>query len=232
MKKSIIFGYNLFDLILLGAGLVTLTVLTIIFSSPWYIYINTILALLCVFTQAKGQVITQFLGIACFTFYIYISFMQKLYGEVILYVFIMMPIYIYGALHWLKNRNNKDKSIVNVRKSLPKTEIIIMLIAVVFVFFGVYYLLKALNTAQLLLSTIAFVSTVPAVYLLARRCIWNQVVFLLNDIFVPIIWLNFALQGNLTLIVMVVYHIFQVIYDLYGIYVWLKLEKQQKNDRV
>ena len=107
-----------------------------------------------------------------------------------------------------------------------------MLIAVVFVFFGVYYLLKALNTAQLLLSTIVFVSTVPAVYLLARRCIWNQVVFLLNDVFVPIIWLNFALQGNLTLIVMVVYHIFQIIYDLYGIYVWLKLEKQQKNDRV
>ena len=229
MKKTIIFGYNLFDLILLGTGLVSLTVVSMVFSSPWYIYVNTILALLCVFTQAKGQVITQFLGIACFIFYIYISFTQKLYGEVILYTFIMMPIYLYGAVHWFKNRNNKDKSIVNVRKTLPKLEIILMLIAVVIIFFGVYYLLKALNTAQLTLSTIAFVSTVPAVYLLARRCIWNQVVFLLNDIFVPIMWLNFAIQGDLTLIVMVIYHIFQIVYDIYGLVVWLKLEKQQKN---
>ncbi len=223
MKKSIIFGYNIIDLILLGTGLISLMVVSIVFSSPWYIFVNTILALLCVFTQAKGQVITQFFGIICFIFYSYISFKQKLYGEVILYIFVMLPIYIYGALHWLKNRNNNDKSIVNVRKSLPKTEVIIMLIAVFIMFFCVYYLLKALNTAQLLLSTIAFTSTVPAVYLLARRSIWNQVVFLLNDIFVPIMWLNFAIQGDLTLIVMVLYHIFQIIYDVYGLYVWLKL---------
>ena len=227
MKKSIIFGYNLLEIIMLILGLCSLAVSAIVCNSPWYIWVNTTLALLCVFTQAKGQIITQFLGIASFFFYIYISYVQKLYGEVIMYGVIMLPIYFYGTAHWLKNRNKKDKSIVIVRKTLPKLEIILMLIGLVIVSFGVYFLLKALNTAQLISSTIAFVVTLPGVYLLARRCVWNQAAFLLNDIFVPILWLAFILDGDLTVMPIFVCHIFQIVYDLYGLFVWFKLEKNQ-----
>ena len=95
-------GYNIIDAILVLIGIITVTVTSILFSSPWYIILN------CVFTQAKGKVITQFLGIAYFSMYSIISYTQRYYGEAIVYIFMMIPMYIYGAIHWLMNRDKKE----------------------------------------------------------------------------------------------------------------------------
>ena len=229
MKKINILGYNLLDLILLGLGIMTISVVSIIFKSPWYILISTLLGLICVFTQAKGQIITQFIGAFYFCFYIFISYTQKLYGEAILYLIIMLPLYIYGIIHWLKNRNKKD-NVVIVRSNLSKKEWMFISIAFVFLSFGVYFLLKLLNTAQLIISTLSFISMLPAVYLLSRRCKWNQVAFLINDFIVPILWLAMIMSGEFILIPLCVYHIFQITYDIYGLINWTKLEKKQKQE--
>ncbi len=228
MKKINFLGYNLIDLILLGTGLVTITTISIIFKSPWYILINTILGLFCVFTQAKGKVSTQFIGAIYFCFYIFISYSQQLYGEAILYLVIMLPMYIYGIINWLKNRDKKE-NIVIVKSNLSMKEWLFMSVALVVLSAIVFFLLKALNTAQVVISTFSFISMLPAVYLLVRRCKWNQVAFLINDFIVPILWLVMILNGNLILIPLCVYHIFQVTYDVYGLINWIKLEKKQKH---
>ena len=108
-------GYNILDLILILVGVITVTTTSIIFHSQWYIILNTILGLLCVFTQAKGKIATQFIGVIYFCFYIAISYSQKYYGEAILYLTIMLPMYVYGVIHWLKNRDEKDQNTVLVR---------------------------------------------------------------------------------------------------------------------
>ncbi len=227
MKKINILGYNLLDLILLGVGVITISTISIIFKSNWYIFVNTILGLLCVFTQAKGKVSTQFIGAIYFCFYIFISYSQQLYGEAILYLVIMLPMYIYGIIHWLNNRNKKD-NVVIVRSNLSKIEWIFMSVGLIFVTVFIFLLLKVLNTAQVTISTLSFVSMLPAVYLLARRCKWNQVAFLVNDFIVPILWIAMVMNGNFNLIPLCVYHIFQITYDIYGLINWIKLEKEQK----
>ena len=227
MKKFNVCGYGLLDLFLIGTGIVTITILSIVFKSPWYVLVNALLALLCVFTQAKGKVSTQFIGAVYFCFYIFITYSQKLYGEAILYLTIMLPMYVYGIVHWLKNRNKKD-NVVIVRSNLSKREWLFMSVALVVVSIGVYFLLKVLGTAELLISTLSFVSMLPAVYLLIRRCKWNQVVFLINDVIVPLLWLAMVLNGQTIFVTLVVYHFFQLTYDVYGFVNWIKLEKQQK----
>lgn len=94
-------GYNILDLILILTGIIVVTITWILFGSPWYIIVSTLLGLLCVFTQAKGKISTQFIGIIYFCFYIFISYTQKYYGEALLYLSIMLPMYIYGVIHWL-----------------------------------------------------------------------------------------------------------------------------------
>ena len=182
------------------------------------------------FTQAKGKVITQFLGIFYFAFYIVISYFQSYYGEVILYSIIMIPLYIYGIIHWLRNRDKKE-NVVIVRSNLSKKEWIWSSACFVLVCVGVFFLLKALGTAQLWLSTIVFVSILPAVYLLVRRVKWNQVAFLFNDIALPILWLVLVFEGRLEFIPMCVGHLFQVVYDIYGLIEWNRLEKKQKAEK-
>lgn len=225
-----ILGYNVLDIILLFSGLITITTVSIVFNSPWYILTSTLFGLLCVFTQAKGKVINQFLCVVYFIFYIIISYTQAVYGEAILYLIIMLPLYIYGCIHWLKNRDKKD-NVVLVRGNLSKKEWLIFSLCLCGVAVGVFFVLKALNTAEVWVSTLAFVSMLPAVYLLVRRCKWNQVAFLINDFIVPIIWLLLIINGSTILIPMFVGYFFQITYDVYGLINWIKLEKKQKADK-
>lgn len=224
-------GYNILDLILISTGAIVCIVSGILFCSKWYIIVNTLLALFCVFTQAKGKVITQFIGIFHFCFYIFICYTLKFYGEALVYLLVMMPLYIYGTIHWLANRQKKD-NIVIVRKNLSKTEWLIFAMCCVVVSAAVYFLLKALNTSQLIINWLSFITILPAVYLLARRSKWNLVVFLVNDFVVPILWIVLVVQGDLSFIPMCIYHIFQTVYDIYGLTQWIKLEKMQQIDKV
>lgn len=56
-------GYNILDLLLILCGIITVTITSIVFHSKWYIILNTILGLLCVFTQVKGKIVTQFIWV-------------------------------------------------------------------------------------------------------------------------------------------------------------------------
>lgn len=219
-------GYNILDLILILLGVGSVAVTAIIFKSGWLILCQSILCLLTVFTQAKGKVITQFLGIINFILYIIISYKEHLYGEAILYLVVLIPMYVYGLIHWLKNKSNQD-DVVLVRSNLSLKEWIIMGISLIFVTIGTYFLLKILNTAQLVVSTFSFVSMLPAVYLLARRCKWNQFAFLLNDFFVIVLWIVMS-TSSLIFVPMILCFFFQLVYDVYGIFEWFKLEKKQK----
>ena len=229
MKLKTWKGYNIIDLILISLGLITVIITGILIQSKWYIIINTILGLLCVFTQAKGKIATQFIGIIYFCFYIFISYKEQLYGEALLYLIIMLPMYIYGVIHWLANKDKKD-NVVIVRNNLSKKEWLFSSLGFVLVSVGVFFLLKALNTSQLIVSTLSFISMLPAVYLLIRRCKWNQVGFLINDFIVPILWLFLVIEGNLYILPLCIYHIFQITYDVYGLIEWIKLEKRQKEE--
>lgn len=118
-------GYNVVDLLLLASGLVTIVVTSIVFKSQWLIIVNSLLGLLCVFMQAKGKIATQFIGIVWFVFYCFLSYQQKYYGETILYACIMIPLYVYGVIHWLAHRDKTDNTVL-VKTKFSKKELAIV----------------------------------------------------------------------------------------------------------
>jgi len=223
-------GYNILDLILISLGVIAVTVSGIIFKSKWYIFVNTLLGLFYVFTQAKGKVATQFIGIAYFCFYIFISYTQKYYGEALLYLIIMLPMYIYGVIHWLSNRDRKN-NVVIIKRNLSLKEWIFSGVCFSIIAIIVFFILKALNTAQIVINSLSFLTMLPAVYLLIRRCKWNHIAFLINDFIVSFLWISLVIKGNLSFLPMCIYHIFQITYDIYGLIEWIKLEKQQTNTK-
>jgi len=181
--------------------------------------------------QAKGKIATQFIGVIWFVFYCYLSYQQKYYGETILYATIMIPLYIYGIISWLAHRDKKD-NVVIIKNKISLTELLIFLSIWLCVDVGVFFLLQTLNTAQLWLSTIAFCTMLPSVYLLMRRNKWNQLLFLINDIVLCILWQTLVYKGDYSFIPILCYQVFQVIYDAYGMFEWIRLEKKQKNENL
>ncbi len=231
MKLKTWKGYNLIDLFLLGGGLITILITSIIFKSNWLIIINSLLGICCVFMQAKGKIATQFIGVIWFVFYCFLSYEQKYYGETILYATIMIPLYIYGIIHWLAHRDKKD-NVVIVKSKISTTELVIFFAVWLILAVGIFFLLRTLNTAQLWLSTISFCTMLPSVYLLIRRNKWNQLLFLINDIILCVLWQTLVYKGDYSFIPILCYQIFQIIYDIYGLYEWIRLEKKQKTENL
>ena len=220
-------GYTLIDLALITSGMFIVTLSGIVFNSSWYIIINTLFGLLYVFAQAKGKISTQFLGIIHFSFYIFIAYTQKFYGEALLYLVIMLPMHIYGAIHWLMYKDKKN-NVVLVRNSLSKTELVLSGIVLISLSVLIYFFLRMLDTKLLLINSLSFITMLPGLYLLIRRCRWNHVAFIINDFIVPILWILLVIEGDYSFIPMCIYHVFQLLYDLYGIIEWTKLSREQK----
>ena len=219
-------GYNLVDLFLIVSGMIVVSISGIVCNSSWYIIINTLFGLLYVFAQAKGKISTQFLGIIHFSFYIFIAYTQKFYGEALLYLVIMLPMHIYGAIHWLMHKDKKN-NVVLVRNILSKTECLLSGIALIILSFLIYLFLKFLNTKLLIVNCLSFITMLPGLYLLIRRYRWNHIVFLVNDFIVPILWILLVIEGDYSFIPMCIYHVFQLLYDLYGILQWRKIHQLQ-----
>lgn len=213
-------------MVVVTGGVVAILLASILTMAEWYIVVNSVLACLCVFTQAKGKVITQFIGITWSVFYIYIAITQNLWGEVILNLGVIVPMYLYGIINWMRHKQ-QDNNIVKIAE-LSKKELTILSCSFIPIFIVIYFLLQALNTAQLLMSTLSFALLVPAMYLLMRRSKYSNYAFLLQDLVYIILWLCVVMQGGGNYLCIVISNIIQVGFDIYAIIEWRKLEKKQK----
>lgn len=160
--------------------------------------------------------------------YSIVSFNNKFYGEVIIYLFMMFPMYIIGIVSWLRHKNKETDS-VEVNK-ISKKEWIIVAIVFVAIFVGIYYLLKAFNTNELVVSTISVLASLFAIYLQIRRSRFNFSFYMINDIILMVLWGIPVLSGNFVLLPMVCNPIINFINDSYGFYNWKKLEKEQRGE--
>lgn len=189
--------------------------------------ITSILGVITVIFGAKGLVWAPIINLLYNIVYIILSYTQGFYGEVIIYIFFMTPINIAMILSWLKNKSKQDENIVEVNK-VSKKEYIILFIVTLFVTVGFYYLLKALNTSALLISTISLIDSFIATYLLYRRCSNYALSYIVNDIILIVLW-SFSLRNNgIAYLPMILSFVVFLVNDIYGFISWKKREKEQK----
>jgi len=182
------------------------------------------MGIFCALTQAKGKVISQFVGLVLVFLYSILSFKNKYYGEVIIYVFIMLPLFISGIVSWLKNINKETNTVIE--NKLQKKECILFTIISIVLFVGLYNLLKYFNTSQLFISTLSMVTSLFATYLIARRSKFGFLFYIGNDIILFILWGLPVIKGNLILIPMLFNPIINFINDSYG---WKSWNKRKNN---
>ena len=201
-------------IVVLGSGIFAKSNLLVIMSS--------IAGVSCALTQAKGKVISQFIGLIVVVLYSMVSFQNRYYGEVLIYVFLMFPLFVGGIISWIKNVN-KENDTVNKNDLKPKEWIVLAIISVV-MFVVLYYLLKYFNTDQLLVSTLSMLTVLFATYLVARRSKYGFLFYMANDIILIILWGLPIIYGNLALIPMVCEPVINLINDTYGWRSWNKRE--------
>ena len=211
-----------FEICLLFLSLFLVLTTAMIFKSDFLTAICSIVGIITALLLAKGKPLGQVFGLFIVLLYSIVSYKNKFYGEVIIYLVIMLPMYILGIISWLKHQNKKTNS-VEIGKVSKKEWILVCLVSIA-CFIGIYFLLKLFNTNELFISSLSVIDSLFAIYLQIRRSKYSFYFYVVNDLVLIVLWGIPCLIGNVMLIPMLLNPIINLVNDIYGIINWHKLE--------
>lgn len=219
--------WTIFEKILLFGSIIVISSVGLVFKSD---LLTTSCSLLCIITVlliAKGKNIGQVLGVLVTIMYSVVAYKNKYYGEVLINLLLMLPLYIIGIITWINHKDEKT-NFVEIN-SIQKKEWIIVAIVFICAFIGIYNLLKFYNTNELIVSTISVLVSLFAAYLQMRRSRYSFSFYLINDIVLMFLWGIPVIHGNYTLFPILLNPMVNFINDMYGSYNWKRTEKIQKD---
>ncbi len=143
----------------------------------------------------------------------------------ITYLGMSAPIALWALVSWLKNPYNGQKNKVKIN-SISIKEWIIFLLFSLLITIIFYFILKYLNTPNLIFSTLSVFTSFTAAYLTARRSKYYALCYSGNDIVLIILWVK-ASFSDIKYLSMVICFIVFLINDSYGFINWCKMNKNQ-----
>lgn len=175
--------------------------------------------------NAKGHPFGQLLMIVFALLYGYVSYGFCYYGEMITYVGMTAPMALFALISWLKNPYQGNKSEVAVQRISRKEWLFacILTAAVTALF---YFILKALHTENLPMSTVSVATSFLAVYLTFRRSAYFALAYAANDLVLIVLWIYASVADPAYSSVAVCFLTF-LINDLYGFFSWKQRERKQ-----
>lgn len=179
--------------------------------------------------NAKGNPIGQLLMIVFSVLYGVISYSFAYYGEMSTYLGMTMPMAAIALIAWLKNPYEGKRSEVRASR-LGKNELPLMLLLTAGVSAAFYFILRALDTANLVPSTLSVATSFAAAYLTFRRDPWFSFAYAMNDAVLIALWLLASLENARYVSVVVCFAVF-LINDVYAFISWLKMERRQRAGR-
>ncbi len=187
--------------------------------------IASIIGVTALILCAKGNPIGQVFMIVFCCMYTYISHTFSYYGEMITYAFMCLPMAAFSLIAWLRHPFKGNSSEVKVNR-VTRKEYILMVILNIAITVAFYFILKAFDTANLLVSTFSITTSFGAAYLTMRRSPYYALWYAANDIVLIVLWTLAAIKDISYVSVIICFAAF-LINDIYGFISWRKMEKRQ-----
>lgn len=191
--------------------------------------IASLLGVTALIFVSKGDVTGHFILLVFAILYAVVSWEQKYYGEMITYVCMSAPAAVAAIVSWMRHPFSENHSEVEVNRVVGREWLLLVaLTAGVTVIF--YFVLGALGTAQLLVSTLSVTTSFFASYLTFRRSPFYALAYVFNDVVLIILWVISSISDP-AYFSMVACFIMFLFNDLYGFFNWLRMEKRQEKKK-
>ena len=177
---------------------------------------------------AKGHILGQLLSVVFAVFYGIISFFFHYFGEMLTYLCMTAPIALIAVFSWLKHPY-KDSAEVEVSRPTGK-QLTLMFVLCILVTVVFYFVLGALGTANLLISTFSVTTSFLACYLTYLRSPYYALAYAANDVVLIVLWLLAAFT-DISYLPMIVCFTAFLANDLYGFINWRRMQKKQEEDK-
>lgn len=177
---------------------------------------------------AKGNVWAQILMIVFSILYGIISWRFRYWGEMITYLGMTMPMAIWSTITWIKNPSKENKNEVAIQK-LNWKHIAALSFFCCVVTGGFYFVLRVLNTPNIIFSTISITTSFLAASLTMLRSSYYALGYASNDIVLIILWILASRENPIYVPVVVNFVIF-FFNDMYGFVSWKRRESEQNHE--
>lgn len=216
--------WTTFELVWLILSSAVMVVLSFIWKDSAIALISGVTGIIGVVLCAKGKISTYLFATINVALYAYISYQNRLFGEVMLNAAYFLPMNVVGFFLW---RNKKDDDGDVLTKKLSSKGLGILFTSLIVGILLYWKVLNMLNGNLQLIDSITTVSSVIALILQVLRYKEQWLIWIIVNIVSVGMWallLNTP-DGSITMIVMWAAYL---VNSIYGYVNWTKLNKQQK----
>ena len=176
---------------------------------------------------AKGYVIGQVLVVVFAILYGIASYEQRYYGEVITYLGMTGPIAVAAIVSWLRHQFEGSAE-VQVAHMTPRKwlQVVVFTLLVTVAF---YFILRALGTASLWVSTLSVATSFSASYLTYLRSPYYGIGYGANDVVLIVLW-AIASAKDIAYLPMVACFVMFLANDIYGFINWRRMRRRQQGN--
>lgn len=226
MKKLLSY-FSRFETTMLCSSIALITLFFMIFDRHGYLTLAaSLIGVISLMLNAKGNPAGQLLMIVFSLLYGIISYSFAYFGEMITYLGMTAPMALLALISWLRHPFEGKRSQVKVgRLGVLELALAALLTAVVTAAF--YFILRALDTANLVFSTISVTTSFIAVYLTFRRSPLYALGYAANDLVLIVLWVGASMHDSSYISVVVCFAVFFV-NDLYGFFSWRRMARAQR----
>ena len=171
---------------------------------------------------AKGNVWAQILMILFSILYGIISYRFHYWGDMITYLGMTLPMAFWSTITWLRPPSGSNGAEVEIQ-ILHRTQALWLTISCAVVTFVFYLILKALDTPNIVFSTISIVTSFLAAALTMLRSSYYALGYAANDIVLIVLWTLASLENPAYIPVVVNFAIF-FFNDMHGFLSWKRRE--------
>lgn len=230
MREKKKFYFTGCELTLWGASIAAIIISFFLFGGKGVLsLIASIIGATSLIFIAKGNPIGQALTVVFSVLYGIISLKVRYYGEMITYLGMTAPMAIAALISWLRHPYNGNRAEVSVNRLKP-TEYAFAFLLTGAITFAFYFILRAMNTANLIPSTVSVATSFIAIYLTARRSPNYALGYAANDVVLIVLWV-LAARAEARYLSMVACFAAFLVNDLYGFWSWRKMHARQKQRR-
>ncbi len=185
--------------------------------------VSSLIGVTALIFVAKGDALGQLLTVVFSVFYAIVSFQFKYYGEMITYLGMSAPMAMFSVISWLKHPYAECE--VKIKK-ITKKEAVLLVLSAAAITAIFYFILKALGTNTLLVSTFSVTTSFFAAALLYLRSPYYAAAYAANDLVLIVLWVVASIK-DVSFVPMVVCFAVFFANDLYGFINWKRMQKKQ-----
>lgn len=212
-------GWKKIEIIGLFTVLTLILINAIIVKDNPIAVISAFCGILYTIIAGKGKISCYFFGLSGSWCYVWLSFINALWGNMLLYLCYYIPMQILGIFKWKKHLKKDTKEIVKTRLS-NKNRIILLFIGVLGSIITSIILHYFHDKSPIADGITTFLS-VLGMYLTVRRAIEQWVVWMIVNGISALMWINLVLHGIKTYSTVIMW----VVYFVLAIYFYFEWKK-------